>query len=131
MPGGSFTRCRPLATLNSLTTLVPILEWARPREKVDVDSRNLTKISSGTYRCGHACALGLKLGCAAVAFDENVVGGAARAVAELTQAARSASDTAHSVALELQCMRPPSFLKSILFFSIFHDCASACQELSI
>src|SRR3977135_4213210 len=49
---------------------------------------------------------------------------------ELAQAARSASDTAHSVALELQCMRPPSFLKSILFFSIFHDRGSACQELS-
>src|SRR2546427_2653712 len=118
MPGASFTRCRPLATLNSLTTLVPTLEWARLREKVDVDSRNLTRISSGTYRCGDACALGLKLGCAAVAFGD-VVGGAARAVAELTQAARNASDTAHSAALELQCMRPPSFLKSILFFQSF------------
>jgi len=130
MPGGSFTRWRPLATLNSLTTLVPILEWVMLREKADADSRNLTRISSGTYRCGDGSALDSKLGCATLAFDEDVVGGAARAVAELTQAARSASDAAHSVALELQCMRPPSFSKSILFFSIFHDRGSACRELS-
>jgi len=73
----------------------------------------------------------LKLGCATVAFDEDVVGGAARAVAELTQAARNTSDATHSVALELQCMRPPSFLESILFFSIFALPQAYISELAL
>src|SRR2546427_7793974 len=101
MPGGSFTRWRPLATLNSLTTLVPILEWARLREKADVDSRNLTKISSGTCRCGDACALDLKLGCATAVFDELLAGGAASVVAH---AARNANERTCSVALVLPRM---------------------------
>jgi len=87
--------------------LVPILEWVRLREKVDADSRNLTRISSPARidaamdRAGFETRLrdfGVRRRC----WRRCGEGGA-----ELTQAARSASDTAHSVALELQCIGLP------------------------
>src|SRR5438093_13310911 len=114
MLAGNFTRWRPFTTLNSLTAVVPILEWVKLREALDAESRNLARNSSGTRRCG-AYVPAPKLGRAAALFDELLTGGAARAVA-VTQDARKASDAVHSVALELQCMPPPFFLKSILFF---------------